>query len=285
MVYKLKNEFLDVQINSLGAELVGCKNKDGYEYIYQPTPLWPGQSKNLFPNIGTIADEYIIVKGEKYPANQHGFIKDMQFNACQMAENHIQFVLESSEATMKYLPYDFKCYIEYKLIGETLFQTFKVENLMDEEMYFGIGTHTGYIAQEGSYIDFENNGLLLLIERINMQYLTGKYQSYTVENGILPLETDTYNHGADILAGFNKNAVVLKNKNHPYYSRVDFTGFQYLGLWAPVKSQIAVSIMPWCGLPEMGGTNHVFEEKVGNVRLGGGKTFDVTLAMTFGKSE
>ncbi len=283
MIYELKNEYLNVKINSLGAELISCQSKDGYEYIYQTTPLWLGQSKNLFPNIGTITDEYIFVKGEKYPAYQHGFAKDMELIACKKSENEIEFVLESNAETKKFLPYDFKYYVTFRLEEKTISQTFRVENTGAEEMYFGLGTHTGYIAEEGSYIDFENNSSLLKIERINMQYLTGKYDAYQVPNCILPLEMDTYNHGADILAGFNKNAVVLKNKHNSRTVRVDFTGFQYLGLWAPAESQIAVSIMPWCGLPEMKDTNHNFEEKVGNVRLEAQKTFDVTLEMTFDK--
>ncbi len=283
MIYNLNNEFLDVQINSLGAELISCKSKDGYEYIYQTTPLWLGQSKNLFPNIGTIADEYILVKGVKYPAYQHGFAKDMELSASKKSESEIEFVLESNKATKKFLPYDFKYFVNFKLEDKTIIQTFRVENIGEEEMYFGLGTHTGYIAKEGSYIDFENNSSLLKIERINMQYLTGKYDVYKVPNAILPLEKDTYNHGADILAGFNKNAVILKNKHNSRSVRVDFTGFQYLGMWAPAESQIAVSIMPWCGLPEMKDTNHNFEDKVGNVRLEAGKIFDVTLNMTFEK--
>ena len=38
MFYTIKNEHLEVSVNSFGAELSSVKAKDGYEYMWQVRP-------------------------------------------------------------------------------------------------------------------------------------------------------------------------------------------------------------------------------------------------------
>lgn len=281
MIYSISNGILTIKVKSMGAELVSCQDKSGYEYIYQTTPLWLGQAINMFPNVAMIKDNYITVKGKKYPAGQHGFIKGIDFALARKGDNILSFVLKSGQATKKYLPYDFKLYINFQLNKNSLIQTFKVVNMDDEEMYFGLGTHTGYIALDGSYLDYSNNVSLMEIERKDMMYLTGRCKRYYLKDGKMILKSDTFNHGADILTGFNKKVVTLKNVNHSHAVKIDFTDFEYLGVWAPKDSQIVISIMPWCALPDEENTTHAFEEKMGNVRLNGNDTFVAKLKLTF----
>ncbi len=281
MIYEIKNDKLTVKVNSLGAELINCTGNDGYEYIHQPCEKWAGQAKNLFPSIGQTKDNFIYVNGEKFKAQQHGFIKDMEFELVKSSENTLEFMLESSSATKEFLPYDFKFFINFELSGENLTQTYKLENLNKSDMYFAIGSHTGFYAPEGSYFDFGTNGVLTEIKRKDMMFLTGESARYVIKNGELAILKETYNHGADILTGFNSKKIALKNYSDSHCVVVDFTEFSYLGLWAPANSQIAVSIMPWCGLPDAEDTTHNFEEKQGNVRLSANETFAVKQIISF----
>ncbi len=284
MIYEIKNENLHVKVNSLGAELINCTGNDGYEYIHQPSKEWVGQAKNMFPTIAQTKDNFILVKGEKYKAQQHGFAKDMEFALVSKSENELCFVLESNDETKEFLPYDFKLYISFKLLENDLTQTYKIENCTEDAMYFSIGSHTGFYAPQGSYFDFGTNGVLTEIKRKDMMFLTGKSEKYVIKDGVLPILKDTYNHGADILTGFNDKKIALKNNDGKHTVIVDFTQFSYLGLWAPENSQIAVSIMPWCGLPDAQDTTHDFEEKQGNVRLSAKETYSVKQVLSFIKN-
>ncbi len=281
MIYELKNDKLSMKVDTLGAELISCTDKSGYEYIHQKSELWAGQAKNLFPSIGQTKDNFIMVEGKKYKAKQHGFAMDMEFSLLEQSENSLLFVLKSNEETKAFFPYDFNFYISFVLKENSIIQSFKVENLKETPMYFAIGSHTGFYAPKGSYLDFGTNSILTEIKRKDMMYLTGQCDRFIVKEGILPLLSDTYNHGADILTGFNQKKISLKNYEDSHSVTVDFTEFSYLGIWAPANSQIAISIMPWCGLPDAENTTHNFEEKQGNVRLEGGKSFEVKQVLTF----
>ena len=53
----LKNKYLSVNINPMGAEVVSII-KNSYEYLWQKNPdIWNGQAPNLFPLIGRLKDE------------------------------------------------------------------------------------------------------------------------------------------------------------------------------------------------------------------------------------
>ena len=282
MIYEIKNEKLTAKINTLGAELISCVGIDGHEYIYQTSPIWLGQAKNLFPNVGQIKDNFVKIGGEEYPLHQHGFAKDMEFALKEKKEKYISFVLKSDKKTKKYLPYDFELYINFELNEEILTQTYKVVNLDQKQIYFGIGSHTGFIAAKGSYLDFHSNCNLMEIERKDMMYLTGKCSKYNIDNAVMALGENTYNNGANILTGFSEKKITLRTINDPHFVTVDFTDFSYLGLWAPANSQIAISIMPWCALPDEEITNHNFEEKTGNIVLKKDETFTVKQNIQFG---
>ncbi len=281
MIYEIKSEKLTVKVNSLGAELINCTGGDGHEYIHQPSKEWVGQAKNLFPSIGQTKDNFILVDGERYKAQFAGFAKDTEFDLFEQGGNYVKFVMRSSNKTKEFLPYDFNFYICFELNGDTLTQTFKVENLWNKQMYFAIGTHPGFSAPKGSYLDFGTNCSLTEIKRKDMMYLTGKSDRYVLENGKLPLLPNSYNHGADILTGFNCKKVTLKNETDTHTVTIDFSQFAYLGMWGPANSQVAISIMPWCGLPDADNTSHNFEEKQGNIRLPKGESFTVKLFMSF----
>ena len=267
MIYELTNKDLTIQINSLGAELISCKNKEGFEFIHQPHECWVGQAKNLFPSIGQTMDNYILVDGKKYKAKQHGFAKDMEFQLVASDETFLSFMLEANEETKQYLPYEFRLYIEFFLNGNELKQNYKVVNCENSVIYFAVGSHTGFTTDENSYLDMGTNGSLTEIERKDMMFLTGKCENYLVKNGEILLTKESYNDGADILTGFNEKVITLRNKKSERAVSVDFTGFQYMALWAPSNSDIAISIMPWCGLPDAQDRTGNFEEKQGNVRL------------------
>lgn len=58
MNYTIFNDFLEVTVSDVGAELMSVKSKkDGTEYLWQGDPaFWAGRAYNLFPICGRLTE-------------------------------------------------------------------------------------------------------------------------------------------------------------------------------------------------------------------------------------
>ncbi len=282
MIYEIKSNCLTAKINTLGAEFISLVKDGKDEYIYQPTDLWIGQAKNQFPNVAIAKDDYAIIKGQKYLINQHGFLKLMELSATPIAPNEIEFVLESGPATKAWYPYDFIFTIHFCLEGDKLTQTYTVQNKDADTMYFGVSCHTGYHATPESYIDFgsSNTGLIELL-RPDRLYMSGEETPFALPDGRFAICPETLGSGARILRGFSEKQVRLVNPSLGTAVVFGFEGFPYLTLWSTDDASEFVCIMPWHALPDYADTNHIFEEKQGNIALPKGESFVVKQHFTF----
>lgn len=281
MIYTIKNNNITAKINELGAELISVTDNNGKEFIFQPSLLWPGQAKNLFPNVGLAKDDYSIIRGKRYPMHQHGFAKDMIFNVFDVNDDSVSFYIKSNTATKKYVPYDFRLEISFVIKNNTLKQSFKVINLDKEEIYFGIANHSGFATDTSSYVDFCGNRNIQEICRKGMKYLTGKEKIYSLENGKIFVTPKYFKDGAHILKGFEKKEIILVNPILKTSVKVNFDGFDYITLWSTPDAETVLCMMPWCALPDADDTDHIFEHKQGNVKLDVNSTFMVSQILSF----
>ncbi|WP_010168063.1 aldose 1-epimerase family protein [Candidatus Epulonipiscium viviparus] len=281
MIYTIKNDHLTAQINSLGAELISVQNNDGKEYIFQPSEIWVGQSKNLFPNIALAKDNYTIIRGKQYPMNQHGFLKNMEMEVVSQSADSIAFKLTDNAETAQFVPYKFTVIIEFEVVDDTVIQTYKVSNHEDEAMYFGIGCHTGFATAPDSFVDFGTNNNITELIRENMQYMTGETKPYPLENGKIFVTPKYFSDGAHILEGFDNKELTLINPSLESSVKINFADFTYITLWSTTDAETVLCMMPWCALPDAIDSTHIFEEKKGNVMLEGHKIFIAKQVFTF----
>lgn len=281
MICTIKNSYLTANINTLGAELVSVKNPEGKEYIFQPAPIWPGQAKNLFPNVAFAKDDYAIIRGVKYPMNQHGFAKDTEFEVNQVSESEIEFTMASSENTRKYVPYEFTLTIAFSLEENTVKQRYKVHNLDGEEMYFGIACHTGFASTLESYVDFGCNDDLIELCRKHLSFITGDEIPYPTEDGKLPVVPRTFGNVGHVLRNFKEKKLTLVNPELKSSVEIKFDDFQYITLWSTEPADTVLCMMPWCALPDSVDSDHIFENKKGNVKLEARETFVADQYFTF----
>lgn len=280
MIVSIGNELLRVRVNTLGAELVGVSSTLGYEYIHQPSLSWIGQAKNLFPNVALVKDGYANIRGEKYPFKQHGFAKDMEFSLVSQTHDSIKLRLESDFRVLEFIPYKFTLDISFTLKGRSLFQTYDVLSRDAEDIYFGIGAHTGFsLTGESSYISFHSEDFPMELMRPDMGYLNGEKKPFFLnkENAFV-LNEHSFAFGAHILCGIDSTCVVLHDGKHSI--EVSFPGFPFLTLWSMPGKPEFVCIEPWCGLPDYQDTSHIFEDKPGNNCLASGERFSVTQCFT-----
>lgn len=281
MVYEISNGLFTASIQDLGAELTSVRSADGTEFIFQPSELWAGQAKTLFPNVGLAKDDYALIRGRKYPMHQHGFLKDCVMDVAEHTKSSITFVLESDDYTAQFVPYFFSVYIRFCLEENHLTQTFRIVNEESEELYFGLASHTGFCTDPDSYVDFMGNSDIYEVCRREMKYLTGERKTFPTEDGILPVSPKYYSQGARILDNFSKKKLTLVNPNLKTSVEIEFHDFDRITLWSTPDAKTVLCMMPWLALPDYEDTNHIFEQKPGNVCVKGHSEFEVSQRFTW----
>ena len=142
----LENERFRVEINDFGAELTRfTSKKDGTEYIWKGDPAaWKRHAPILFPIVGRLKDKTYTEDGRPYEITQHGFGRDLAWQAQKISGTCAEFTLTPNEYTKKMYPWDFICTVRYTLDGNALKKEHIVKNTSDSVMYYEIGGHDAY---------------------------------------------------------------------------------------------------------------------------------------------
>ncbi len=273
----IKNEYLTVKINTLGAELTSVQNAHGDELLHQNDMIfWQDHAPVLFPVCGTPIGKKIRVNGKEYPMGSHGFAKNSEFNLMECSEDLAVFSLVSNEETKKCYPYDFELIVTYKLLGKSIDVSYEIINDSDGDMYFSIGSHEGYILLEG-LSEYE-----IHFEKEEPE------KPYIFETRLAPEESLDTRDGHSVLKLSNElftdsitvvyenpisKAVYLRNKAGDDKIRVEFEGFDNLFIWSCPMSQF-VCIEPWCGMAEFGEAPDDISKKESIQRLAPGEQFE-----------
>lgn len=148
MLYTIENDYLKVQINSIGAELWSIiDKKDGTEHLWQgEKSVWPRRAPTVFPHCGKLKGDKYTYNNETYKSTIHGFVRDYEHSIAESSETSCTFVFQSNDETLSKYPWSFRFYTIFKLENNRIKHIFKVENLDNKEMYFSIGYHTGFMC-------------------------------------------------------------------------------------------------------------------------------------------
>ena len=244
----LKNEYLTVVINSLGAEIKSIKAQNDEERIHQPDMFWQGRAPVLFPICGKLYDGNLRINKRKYKLNSHGFARNSGFNLMEFTDDIAVFSLLSNEETKKVYPYDFELIITYKLLGKSIDVSYEIINDSKETMYFSIGSHEGYNCMSGlkNYvIEFENEEVAVPYSDVEGDLCLPKSPIKTI---MLSDELFTGSRSV-IFKNPSSKALILKNIDGSEKIRVEYEGFEYLVIWTKPNTQF-LCIEPWCGMGE-----------------------------------
>ena len=287
MEYILKNDFLEVKINSFGSELTGIKDlKTNEEYVWQKdAKFWAKSSPVLFPFVGALKDNKYSYKGKVYDfPKKHGFARDYEHKVAKQGDNFIEFVFSSNEETKKLYPFDFNFYMKYILEERTLKLEYRVENLGNEDMYFSLGAHPAFTAplKDGMdysdyYIEFEKaedgnakvlNGALIA---------NGKTENIFSGN-IMKLSKDRFINDA-IIFETNSKVAYLKNTKNKRTLKFKYDGFRYIAFWN-VPGAEYVCFEPWNGISDYDNCSGKLEEKVGIEKIRAKETYTRAIEIT-----
>ena len=262
MKYQIKNDKLQVEILSLGAQMCSIKDAEGTEYLWQGNPkYWEDMAPNLFPYIARMTDKKYTVYGNTYEMDIHGFAKDTVFEANQISEEHIIFSISDSEETRKQYPFAFVFEVDYRLEGNKLLITYGVKNRDDKTMYFGVGGHPGFnvpieegLEFEDYYLEFDTDEDA---ERVGFSedcFVTGNNVRYDLtDEKKISLHHNLFDDDAIILTNMSKGVKLTSDKGKKSI-HVSYPDMPYLGFWHWPKTDAPyICIEPWSSLPSRKG--------------------------------
>lgn len=282
---------LKIQTKKLGAELTSVQY-NGKEMLFQGAKVldsngniyWKRQAPILFPIVGQLKNSQTQIEDKIYEMSQHGFARDMDFEEISKTENKHHYLLKYNEETLKKYPYKFELHVIYEIIGDTLTVTYKVKNIDDKTIYFGLGGHPAFNCDysNGEYeiVFSENEDKIVFLKLKNGLIDTEKTQNILKDNKIY-LKEDTFDNDAVIMKNLKSNKVILQNhETNQKMLELDFTGFPYLALWSK-KGAPFVCIEPWQNTADRIDSTQIYKDKENIIELPKDKEFECKYSIKF----
>ncbi len=258
-IYCLENRQIGIRVESHGAQLRSLKKlSSNIEYLWDANPqYWEQSSPVLFPFVGRLNNDCFWYGGKAYPAEKHGFAKDMEFELVRQTERELKFLLRANEQTKAVYPFDFELEQGYRLDKENknkLIVSWSVTNCGRNEMFFSIGGHPGFrcpIDDRGIQTDYR---LLFDTEDRIVSGVVGKGSMLTERTKEFILRDKMMDITADF---FDDDALVIEHNQAHKVSLCDGSGIPYVSvsfdaplfaIWSPAKKNAPfICIEPWYG--------------------------------------
>lgn len=287
MNYTIKNDILNVEISSFGAELQSIK-RNNVEYLWQGDEnSWKNRATNIFPYVGRMQEGKYTYKGKTYEMGGHGLVRHIDFTVEKSEDQKIIFKMISNEETLKSYPFNFEYFITYELKEDTLFITSKVVNKDNKAMYFGLGGHPGFITPldnslkfEDYYLEFDECAKINNIRVSEKGLITHKEEYPLKDDKILNLTHNLFDNDALIFENMSKGVMLKTDKdNKSVY--VKYEDMTYLGIWhSPKKEVNFVCIEPWTSLPSRDGIIEDIEKQENLIYLEENKQYENKWSIT-----
>ena len=267
----LQNKFLQIKLNTLGAELTSIL-ANGKEYLWQADPsVWKGQSPILFPIIGFLKDGSYLHNGKKYSIEKHGFFrKNEHTQLVEKTDSKITFSLKSNSETLQKFPFEFDFKTSYELQENKIIVSHEVLNLGENTLYFSIGEHPAFncslLKKDSShsdcYLEFETEEHLIaeLIDE-NGLVLEDPIE-LSKSSKILNLPKTIFDKDALIFKNLKSEKVSLINASEGKLVSIHYNNYPYLAIWAKPNAPY-VCIEPWFGVNDYWNSNQQIENKEG----------------------
>lgn len=284
---------LSAKISSMGAELTSL-SLDGREYLWQADPaFWGKHAPVLFPIVGSLRNDEAQSAQGVCRMPRHGLARINEHRVAEVAEDgsSVTFEFASTPETLEAYPYNFKLNMTYAVAGEaTLTQTFAVANTGDAPMPFSVGGHPAFnVPAPGSDDEAFEDYAIEFTEPWTCEaptiaeggLLTFDESTTPVENtDKLPITHELFANDAVMLTNVPGNTVTLRGSKSGRGVRMDFPGFDFIGIWSAAGDAPFVALEPWTGHATLTSEDDVFEHKRNVTVIEPGETFECAISMT-----
>lgn len=284
--YQIASERIAVSVSEQGAELISVRdNQTNFEFIWQANPqVWGRFAPVLFPIVGKLNQNKILINNQEFQMSQHGFARDCSFEMIELYTDLVKFMLCSNERTLEQYPFQFKFFISYEVVNNELKITYTVLNEDIKPMYFSVGAHPGFNLPVHDlskfHIQFEKE------ENLNRYLLEDGLQNGLTENigsnqSVLKLNSQLFDKDAIVLKNLSSRYLSLVQTDGKYEVKLDFEGFPFMGIWSKKGNQEFICLEPWQGIADSVGFNEDISKKEGIICLQAGEENSFSYTLTF----
>lgn len=285
---ELKNDLLKIGIKKRGAELYSLYHTDTQqEYIWQgDSSIWPWHAPNLFPIVGGLIDNELLIDGNFYALQRHGFARHSNFLVLESSGNHAIFSLRYNENTLQQYPFLFEYQIIYHLESTQLRCTYKIINLDKRDIWFSVGGHPAFNIPffsneqyEDYFLSFEHPETLITHHLSKAGHFTGETSELSLDGDKLWLHQGLFDNDALVFKTIKSKKISIGSKNHSNSIEISFADFKSLGIWAKPGAPF-VCIEPWLGYADHENSKISIDKKEGMVSLAPGHVFEASYSIT-----
>lgn len=269
MKKRISSSILNIDIDLKGGEITSIKNKlNDVEYIWQGDEnVWSKHAPILFPVVGKLKNFNYFYNDEKYVLMQHGFAKDLPFKEVSSKENEISLLLESSDITLQYYPFEFSLLAKYKVINSHIEVEYIVSNLNNKPMPFSIGVHPGFRCPLEDTLKYEDYELefekVEEFDRVILEGGIGKEERVKLcpASDTLQISKNLFSEDAIVLENPKSTQITLSTPMDNKKVTINFSKVPYLGLWSKPLEKSYICIEPWLGMSDFENSTGKLEEK------------------------
>jgi galactose mutarotase-like enzyme len=278
---------LRAQIALRGAELVRLTHAEAGDLLWQrDLRVWLGVSPILFPVVGRVRDDRIVVDGRAHAMPQHGFASTLRHELVSGTAQSCRFRLGAGDGTRAAYPFDFGLTLDYRVEGESLHLDACVGNGGGEILPAAFGFHPGLrwplpgARDKAGHVLIFPDDAVLEVRRVSGGLLGPDVHTHPLENHRLRLSEDLFQSRAMILTGARSSEIVLAAATAPRAIAIRRSGLPHLGLWMKPGHDF-LCIEPWHGYSDPVDFHGEFRDKPGLFHLAPGaeRRFSMQIAV------
>lgn len=283
--FAIASDGLRAEVARRGAELVRLQDEAGRDLLWNGDPaFWTGRAPLLFPVVGRVTDDHIVVDGRSYPMKQHGFARASSFEPVAVGHGACTLRLQSDDDTRHFFPFAFTFDITFAVEGRTLSMDVTVRNPGTADLPVSMGFHPAfrwplpYGAERTAHvIEFqadEPEPVAVLADGL----IAPEPRPSPVHGRTLALDDALFTRDALVWTG-SRSRSLRYGPPDGRGLRVDYPAMPDLGIWTKPGAGY-LCIEPWSGYASPVGFDGEFARKPGIVAIPPGAEHRFGMAVT-----
>jgi galactose mutarotase-like enzyme len=248
----LQNDHIRAEIATHGAELTRLQDARGADFLWNGDPTWwSGHAPILFPIVGKVRNDKIVVDGTEYPMRQHGFARRSEFTVTLADATECRLRLEASSETRAQYPFNFMLDIRHAIGGPSLLTEATVWNVDDRPIPVSLGFHPALRwplvegAARRSHVLVFAHRESAPVRRLQDGLLGRDRHPSPVVDGHLELDDGLFVDGAIIFDQLSSRRIDYIAPSGRSVT-IEFPRMPHLGLWSRPGAGF-ICIEPWQG--------------------------------------
>ena len=263
--HRISGGSLAASIKADGAELCHLTDVAGRDLLWGAGPQWPNHSPVLFPVVGQVTEDRILVGGRPYPMGRHGFARRRQFEWMNRGADACRLQLRDDAWTHAVFPFPFRLTLSYRIADDALHVEYEVANPGQEALPASLGAHPAFRwpLHGGTQTDYRIEFAKPEpepIRRLDDGLIRPAKQPSPVQGRTLPLDPALFHDDAIIM--LHPRSTGLRYVGPDGGIEVTWHGFPQLGLWQKPGAEL-LCIEPWHGYASPAGWDGEFRDKPG----------------------